>query len=294
MSIGGPCSIQGCKRIHMYNSTVCYKHKGQKPSPKETVRPSGEDLWWTKDDESQRCDDTPETAVCEFDTYDGICWHCKNMVYPDIHLIHLINNRRKGHGLLESFQTIEGEDLDPELVEALDRILEPLEERDITSHPNLPPEDRVKALREMDDREHILSELEAIFPDWKERERSQFDLDPDGFGLGGLIHRLYNDINCFNQEEWGPGWAEEWGLEKPDPLPSTLGIKSGSRRYHSSGRYLNPIAHFIALIYVLGCLNWIVNHSPDHWDAEDGEFIVIIMMVPVPLIYALFSYDITE
>ncbi|MCH2640707.1 MAG: hypothetical protein MKZ60_06020 [Candidatus Thalassarchaeum sp.] len=60
MSVGGPCSIQGCKRKHMYNSPVCYKHKGQKPSPKEYERDSGEDLWWTDEDESQRSDDTPE------------------------------------------------------------------------------------------------------------------------------------------------------------------------------------------------------------------------------------------
>ncbi|MCS5530046.1 MAG: hypothetical protein NZ732_04845, partial [Candidatus Poseidoniales archaeon] len=82
----------------MYNSPVCYKHKGQKPplppSVTETNRPSGEDLWWTGEDESQRCDDTPEAAVCEFDTYDGICFHCKNLVHPDLHLIHLIHNDR--------------------------------------------------------------------------------------------------------------------------------------------------------------------------------------------------------
>ena len=292
MSVGGPCSIQGCKRTHMYNSPVCYKHKGQKPSPKEYKRASGEDLWWTDDDEGQRCDDTPESAVCEFDTYDGICWNCKNMVHPDIHLIHLICNRRTGHGLLDPITS--REDRAPELEDALDRILDPLNERDIASHPNLSPEDRVKALMEMDDREHILSELEASFPDWKERSMSQFNLEPDGFGLGELIHRLYNDIHAFNQEEWGPGWAAEWCLEKPDPLPSALGIKSGSRRYHSSGRYLNPIAHVIVLIYVLGCLNWIVNHSPSHWDPEDGEFIVIFMVVLIPFIYQLFSYDIPE
>ena len=98
MGLGGPCAFDGCKRKHMYNSPVCYKHKGQNPplppSVTETNRPSGEDLWWTGEDESQRCDDTPEAAVCEFDTYDGICFHCKNLVHPDLHLIHLIHNDR--------------------------------------------------------------------------------------------------------------------------------------------------------------------------------------------------------
>ena len=200
-----------------------------KPKEEEEIPPEPEleGNWWegdTEEDQTQRCDDNPDLhyGLCEFDTYDGICWHCKNMVHPDIHLIHLICNRRQAHRLLESFQTIEGEDLDPELVEALDRILSPLEERDITSHPNLPPEDRVKALQEMDDREYILSQLEARFPDWKERNLSQFDLDPDGVGLGYMINRLYDDIHAFNQKEWGPGWAAEWKTDPPIVYPDSI------------------------------------------------------------------------
>ena len=30
VSIGGPCAVEGCKRIHMYNSSVCFKHKESK------------------------------------------------------------------------------------------------------------------------------------------------------------------------------------------------------------------------------------------------------------------------
>ena len=200
-----------------------------KPEEEEKIPPEPEleGNWWegdTEEDQTQRCDDNPDLhyGLCEFGTYDGICWHCKNMVHPDIHLIHLICIRRQAHRLLESFQTIEGEDLDPELVEALDRILSPLEERDITSHPNLPPEDRVKALQEMDDREYILSQLEARFPDWKERNLSQFDLDPDGVGLGYMINRLYDDIHAFNQKEWGPGWAAEWKTDPPIVYPDSI------------------------------------------------------------------------
>ena len=200
-----------------------------KPKEEEEIPPEPEleGNWWegdTEEDQTQRCDDNPDLhyGLCEFGTYDGICWHCKNMVHPDIHLIRLIWRRRSPSRLLESFQTIEGEDLDPELVEALDRILSPLEERDITSHPNLPPEDRVKALQEMDDREYILSQLEARFPDWKERNLSQFDLDPDGVGLGYMINRLYDDIHAFNQKEWGPGWAAEWKTDPPIVYPDSI------------------------------------------------------------------------
>ena len=28
--VGGPCSEEGCLSQHMYNSSVCYKHKGHK------------------------------------------------------------------------------------------------------------------------------------------------------------------------------------------------------------------------------------------------------------------------
>jgi len=55
MSVGGPCSIKGCKRTKMYNSSVCHKHRKmsfkltEKSSELEQVeteqqRPSGEEL----------------------------------------------------------------------------------------------------------------------------------------------------------------------------------------------------------------------------------------------------------
>ncbi|SVD56183.1 uncharacterized protein METZ01_LOCUS409037, partial [marine metagenome] len=56
VGVGGPCAFDGCKRKHMYNSLVCYKHKGQKPplppSVKETEPTPSKDLWWTEDDET--------------------------------------------------------------------------------------------------------------------------------------------------------------------------------------------------------------------------------------------------
>ena len=65
---------------------------------------SGEEPWWIEDDETQLCDDNPDLhyGVCEFDTYDGICRHCKNLVHPDIHLIHLIHNDRNNILFFES------------------------------------------------------------------------------------------------------------------------------------------------------------------------------------------------
>ena len=289
MGVGGTCSIEGCKRQKMFNSPVCYKHKNQKhllKQFKETDRIPGQDLWWTGKDESQLCDDNPDLhyGLCEFDTYDGICWHCKNMVHPDIHLIHLICNRRDGHRLLSSFQIIEGEDLDPELEEALDRILGPLEERDFAAHPSLSPEERVRALQKMDDRVYILSELETSFPDWKEKNLSQFDLDPDGVGLGYMIDRLYNDIHHFNQEDWGPEWAAEWGIEKPEP-PF---LRTNTQKDSNS----NPIAGwFLIVCYVYLILDGGYLNAFEGTSGKATEGLCFFFLAPVLIIKKLFMKD---
>jgi len=289
MGVGGACSIEGCNRQKMFNSPVCYKHKNQKHllnQFKETVRIPGQDLWWTGKDESQLCDDNPDLhyGLCEFDTYDGICWHCKNMVNPDIHLIHLISNRRTSWKLLESYKNIEGEDIDAQLEEELDRILGPLEERDIAAHPSLPPKERVRALQKMDDRVYILSELETSFPDWKEKNLSQFDLDPDGVGLGYMIDRLYNDIHHFNQEDWGPEWAAEWGVEKPEP-PF---LRTNNQKDSNS----NPIAGwFLIVCYVYFILNSGSLNAFEPSSDAGAEFLCFVFLAPVLIIRQLFMKD---
>jgi len=40
MAVGGPCSIEGCERSRMYNSSVCYKHKA-----------NARDVWWAIEDD---------------------------------------------------------------------------------------------------------------------------------------------------------------------------------------------------------------------------------------------------
>ena len=251
--------------------------------------------WWEEggaqeesSEEVVRCDDTPETAVCEFDAYDGICWHCKNMVHPDVHLIHLISNRRTAHRLLEPFLESHGDgwEVNLELEEALDRILSPLEERDITSHPNLSPEDRVKALQEMDDREYILSELEASFPDWKERAPDgQFDLDPDGFGLGNMINRLYDDIHHFNQEDWDPEWAAEWGLG--EALSGELGESPGEETE------MHPVGWVIGVGYLWFVFQFIME-DPEVIELMANEIGVAITLGPLWLIRQIFARKVEE
>ena len=83
----------------------------------------------------------------------------------------------------------------------------------------------------MDDREYILSQLEERFPDWKERNLSQFNLEPDGFGLGEQIHRLYDDIHAFNQKEWGPEEAAEWETDPPIVYPDSSLSNSFQKKF---------------------------------------------------------------
>ena len=255
--------------------------------------------WWedggvaTEDGKEDvvRCDDDPSMhyGLCEFDTRDGICWHCKNMVHPDIHLIHLICNRRFGRRLLQPYGILgpSGEDLDPELLEALDRILEPLELRDVTSHSSLPPHERVKALQEMDDREHILSELGAQFPDWRERGLDQFDFDPNGVGLGYSISRLYDDIHAFNQEEWGPEWAIEWGLGGDPVGLESWPVVGGETEMH-------PVGYIIGAGYLWYVFQFVMDTNGEALELFASEIGVAIAFAPLWLINKIFQRRITD
>ena len=55
-TVGGPCSIDGCKSNHMYKSEFCYKHRGSKSTivgfDEEIEEDLGESDWWevTKED----------------------------------------------------------------------------------------------------------------------------------------------------------------------------------------------------------------------------------------------------
>ena len=227
MGVGGPCAFDGCKRKHMYNSPVCYKHKGQKPplppSVTETNRPSGEDLWWTGEDESQRCDDTPEAAVCEFATYDGICFHCKNLVHPDLHLIHLIHNDRNRFLNFEEDLT-EGERWGGHYRSRLSDIWEEFAERDIMFEAQMGyGAARAEAIQKLcyADKEHILSVLKENL--------SKAGAPTEGEGtepwvwnsLEGGLEEHFERIRDWDiaRVDWSP---EDWHLEKPPDLSDSI------------------------------------------------------------------------
>ena len=299
MKVGGKCAIAGCNLRHIYGSSLCFKHTRILHEEGHKAKSAEEVPWWeeggiaTEGGEKGvvRCDDDPSLhyGLCEFDTRDGICWHCKNMVHPDIHLIHLICNRRFGRRLLQPYGILGpgGEDLDPELLEALDRILEPLELRDVASHSSLPPQDRVKALQEMDDREHILSELGAQFPDWKERGLEQFDFDPNGVGLGYSISRLYDDIHAFNQEEWGPEWAIEWGLGG-DPV----GLESSS--VAEGETEMHPVGYIVGAGYLWFVLQMVIDSEGELIGLLANDIGIAIAFAPIWLINKIFQRRISD
>jgi hypothetical protein len=43
MVVGGHCSVEGCKRQHMYNSLVCYMHKGEEEGAEPEPKPVEEE-----------------------------------------------------------------------------------------------------------------------------------------------------------------------------------------------------------------------------------------------------------
>jgi len=233
VSVNGPCAFDGCKRKHMYNSPVCYKHKGQKPPlpppVTETNRPSGEDLWWTEDDETQRCDDNPNLhyGLCEFDTYDGICYHCNNLVHPDLHLIHLIHNNRN---LFLNFEEdlVSGHKWEGHYRSRLSDIWEEFGERDIMFEAQLGyGAARAEAIQKLcyADKEHILSVLKENL--------SKAGAPTEGEGtepwvwnsLEGELEEHFERIRDWDIERvnWSP---EDWGLEKPDIVD--LSTESGN------------------------------------------------------------------
>jgi len=227
--VAGPCSVEGCNRYHMYNSPVCYKHKGQKPKPKkkqvtETEPTQSKDLWWTEVDETQRCDDNPDLhyGLCEFDTYDGICYHCKNLVHPDLHLIHLIHNDRNLWLNFERDLT-EGEKWGGHYRSRLSDIWKEFEERDIMFEAQLGHgASRAEAIQELcyADKEHILSAAKENL--------SKAGAPTEGEGtepwvwnsLEGGLEEHFERIRDWDiaRVDWSP---EDWHLEKPPTRRST-------------------------------------------------------------------------
>ena len=124
MSVRGTCSIEGCKRVHMYNSDVCYLCKRPKSRPKpqpltseqirEAAKASSEPLF--------RCDDH---GLCEYDfIMDGRCLHCGALGPPD--QLEFLTRRQDRFELVMLVNAVTS----PAENHALRGVMDALEERD--------------------------------------------------------------------------------------------------------------------------------------------------------------------
>ena len=197
-----------------------------KPEEEEEIPPEPEleGNWWegdTEDDQSELCDDNPDLhyGLCEFDTYDGICWHCKNLVHPDLHLLHLIHNDRN---LFLNFEEdlVEGEKWGGHYRSRLSDIWEEFAERDIMFEAQLGyGAARAEAIQKLcyADKEHILSVLKENL--------SKAGAPTEGEGtepwvwnsLEGGLEEHFERIRDWDiaRVDWSP---EDWHLEKPPDL----------------------------------------------------------------------------
>ena len=132
MSVGGPCSVEGCNRQHMYNSDVCYQCKRGLPVRPRPGRSSGNRTLTSEQIREDAkagpepvflCDDY---GVCEYDfILDGRCLHCGALGPPDE--LEFLTRRQ------DRFEVVTyaiDMDTSPAEKHALRGVLDALEERD--------------------------------------------------------------------------------------------------------------------------------------------------------------------
>ena len=132
MSVGGPCSVEGCNRQHMYNSDVCFQCKRGLPVRPRPGRSSGNRTLTSEQIREDAkagpepvfpCDDY---GVCEYDFIQtGRCLHCGALGPPD-ELVFL--TRRQDRFEVVTF--VIDMDTSPAEKHALRGVLDALEERD--------------------------------------------------------------------------------------------------------------------------------------------------------------------
>ena len=263
---------------------IQYTNLGEHPLLQTQISGTRASRGWTERQEGDEFSFTCERAgFHEFDTYDGICWHCKKVVDHDIHLQALVRWDRTATRLLDM-----GHFPHPSVLEKLDEVLEPLIDRDIqlVDPAEGTVESRVRALQEVDDKEYILTEMERHFPDWEANRKRHLEGNLEdgevslGLDLGSLGYAI--DTHYYRLHDCYPGSPYfhplEWELD-PDPPPYT-----GGTRGHEN---LNPVAHIVAATYLIGAWSWMVDQD---FTSEGMEHVVMAMFVPVPFIYNFFSY----
>ena len=253
--------------------------------------------WWeeggvaTEDREEGvvRCDDDPSLhyGVCEFDSYDGICFHCKNLVHPDLHLIHLIHNDRN---LFLNFERdlTEGEKWGRHYRSKVSDIWEDFEDRDIMFEAQLGHgASRAKAIQELcyADKEYILSLLKESL--------SKAGAPTEGEGtepwvwnsLEAELEEHFERIRTWDiaRVDWSP---EDWHLESPSGS-GIVGSDDGGTKMH-------PVGWIFGAGYLWFVLQFVMDTDGEALELLATEIGIAIAFGPLWLINKIFQRRIID
>ena len=285
---------------------MCFKHIRISRETGSKTRVDEQAPWWEdgnasgEDKEKEKaidvngedvvlCDDDPglHYGVCEFDTYDGICYHCNNLVHPDLHLIHLIHNDRN---LFLNFEEdlVAGERWGGHYRSRLSDIWEEFGERDIMFEAQLGHgAARAEAIQKLcyADKEHILSVLKENL--------SKAGAPTEGEGtepwvwnsLEGGLEEHFERIRTWDiaRVDWNP---EDWYLESPSG-GGIVGSADGDTKMH-------PVGWIFGAGYLWYVFQFVMDTDGAGLELMATEIGCMIALAPLWLINKVFQVQIND
>ena len=285
---------------------MCFKHARISREAVSKTRADEQAPWWEdgnasgEDKEKERgvdvngkdvvlCDDDPglHYGVCEFDTYDGICYHCNNLVHPDLHLIHLIHNDRN---LFLNFEEdlVAGERWGGHYRSRLSDIWEEFAERDIMFEAQMGyGAARAEAIQKLcyADKEHILSVLKENL--------SKAGAPTEGEGtepwvwnsLEGGLEEHFERIRTWDiaRVDWNP---EDWYLESPSG-GGIVGSDNGDTKMH-------PVGWIFGAGYLWYVFQFVMDTDGAGLELMATEIGFMIALAPLWLINKVFQVQIND
>ena len=285
---------------------MCFKHIRISREAGSKTRADKQAPWWEdgnasgEDKEKERaidvngedvvlCDDNPDLhyGACEFDAYDGICYHCNNLVHPDLHLIHLIHNDRN---LFLNFEEdlVAGERWGGHYRSRLSDIWEEFGERDIMFEAQLGHgAARAEAIQKLcyADKEHILSVLKENL--------SKAGAPTEGEGtepwvwnsLEGGLEEHFERIRTWDiaRVDWNP---EDWYLESPSG-GGIVGSDDGDTKMH-------PVGWIFGAGYLWYVFQFVMDTDGAGLELMATEIGFMIALAPLWLINKVFQVQIND
>ena len=285
---------------------MCFKHARISREAVSKTRADEQAPWWEdgnasgEDKEKEKaidvngedvvlCDDDPDLhyGVCEFDAYDGICYHCNNLVHPDLHLIHLIHNDRN---LFLNFEEdlVAGERWGGHYRSRLSDIWEEFGERDIMFEAQLGHgAARAEAIQKLcyADKEHILSVLKENL--------SKAGAPTEGEGtepwvwnsLEGGLEEHFERIRTWDiaRVDWNP---EDWYLESPSG-GGIVGSDDGDTKMH-------PVGWIFGAGYLWYVFQFVMDTDGAGLELMATEIGFMIALAPLWLINKVFQVQIND